>query len=205
MKKLEEGLILGGGVDKFYEEIIKNNFDDRKIVLNENVDASLLEDVILWILKWNKEDKDKSIEERKKIFIFVNSLGGDVFTGLNLCDVIEASKTPIVSVCMAYGYSMGGVIFTSAHERLMFKNSSLLIHDGSTALSGSAGKVKDLQSFYNKVDERIKNIIVSNSKITSEEYDSKIDRELYMLADECKEKGLCDKIIGIDTDLDYIL
>lgn len=207
MRKLDDGanLLIGGGSDKFYDEIIKSNFDDRKVVFNNNVDASLIEDVSLWILKWNKEDKDIPIQKRKKIFIFINSAGGDVFTGLNLVDIILASKTPVVAVCFAYAYSMGGIIFMSAHERIMFKNSSLLIHDGSTTLSGSSGKVKDLQMFYNRIDDRIKDIVINNSNISEEEYDKNSDRELYYLADECKEKKLCDEIVGIDCDLDYIL
>jgi len=193
------------GADKFYDEIIKTNLQDRKIVFNNDVNSAIIEDVCLYILKWNKEDKDIPVEKRKKIFIFTNSGGGDVFSGLLLCDVIVASKTPIATVCLAYAYSMGGIIFMSAKERIMFKNSSLLIHDGSTSLSGSSGKVKDLQAFYSRVDERIKNVIVNNSAISSEEYDKNIDREMYLLADECKEKGLCDKIIGVDVELDYIL
>ena len=205
MRKIEENVNISVPVDKFYEEIIRTNLQDRKIVFNNNVDAAIIEDICLYILKWNKEDKDIPIEKRKKIFIFTNSFGGDVFTGLHLCDLIVASKTPITTVCLAYGYSMGGIIFMCAKERIMFKSSSLLIHDGSTSLSGSSGKVKDLQAFYGRVDERIKEIIISNSNISSEEYDKNIDRELYLLADECKEKGLCDKIIGVDCDIDYIL
>lgn len=42
------------------------------------------------------------------------------------------------------------------------------------------------------------------SKITVEEYDANADRELYMFANECKEKGLCDKIIGIDCGFEEI-
>jgi ATP-dependent Clp protease protease subunit len=206
MRKLDEiGALSLGGIDKFYEEIIKTNFSDRKIVLNNEVSSSILEDVVLWILKWNKEDKDLPVAKRKKIFIYINSPGGDVLSGLNTCDVMKLSKTPIVTVCFSYGYSMGCILFSVGHERIMFPSSSLLIHDGSTSLSGSNNKVKDLQKFYSKLDSTIKNIIVNNSKITPEEYDENIDRELYLLADECKEKGLCDKIIGIDCDLEYIL
>jgi len=205
MRRLDETASLNLGADKFYEEIIKTNFDDRKIVFNDQVDTNILENVCLWILRWNKEDKAKAIEDRKKIFIFINSGGGDVMSGLNLCDIIKASKTPITTVCFAYGYSMSCLLFATGHERLMFQSSSLLIHDGSTSLSGSNNKVKDLQKFYAKIDERVKNLIVDNSKISSDEYDVNVDREIYLLADECKEKGLCDKIIGIDCDLDYIL
>jgi len=207
MRKMAETTSVNLGADKFYEEIIKTNFDDRKIVFNDQVDTNILENVCLWILRWNKEDKDAitPVEDRKRIFIFINSGGGDVMSGLNLCDIIKASKTPVTTVCFAYGYSMGCLLFVIGHERIMFKSSSLLIHDGSTSLSGSNNKVKDLQKFYAKVDERVKSLIVDNSNINGDEYDINVDREMYLLADECKTKGLCDKIIGEDCDLDYIL
>jgi ATP-dependent protease ClpP protease subunit len=100
---------------------------------------------------------------------------------------------------------MGGIIFASCKERYMFNSTSLLIHDGSMSLSGSSNKVKDLQKFYEKIDERVKKIIVENSSITSEEYDEHSDRELYLMANDCKEKGLCDYIVGQDCGFDEIL
>lgn len=205
MKINQDTNLILGGEDKIYNEIIKTNFEDRRIVLNDEIDSNVLENVSLWILKWNKEDKNITKDKRKKIYIYINSCGGDVLSGLNLCDIIENSTTPIVTVCFAYAYSMGCVIFLTGHERIMFPSSSVLIHDGNMSLSGSNNKVKDLQKFYAKLDEKVKNIIISNSKITSEEYDKDVDRELYLLSDECKEKCICDKIIGIDISLDDIL
>lgn len=199
----EMELALGGS--KTYEKIIEETLSQRKIVLNANIDENILEDVILQIMKFNVEDKGKEIEVRQPIFLYVNSCGGDVTIGSVLCDVIKASKTPVYGVTIGYGYSMGALIFISTHKRYMFNNSSLLIHDGNTSLSGSANKVKDLQKFYNKMDERIKALVLSNSKISEEDYDDNIDRELYMYSDECKEKGLCDFIIGIDCEMDEVL
>ena len=67
--------LLGGGNDSIYEETIKSYLDDRKIILNQDIDTSVLEDVILHIIKWNKEDKDIPTDKRKKIFIYLASDG----------------------------------------------------------------------------------------------------------------------------------
>ena len=204
MRVNEEALLNLGG-KTFIDEVFEDNLKERKVILNQPVDENIVEMITVQILKWNKEDKTKKIEDRKPILIYINTGGGDVFTGLNLCDVIKYSKTPIHGVILAYAYSMGGVIFLSTHKKYMFPNSSVLIHDGSTTLSGSSGKVKDLQKFYSKVDDRLKHAIIDNCNITSEEYDDNADREQYMLADECKEKGICDFIVGVDCSIEEVI
>lgn len=200
-----EDMQLSLGGKTFIDQVFEENLKERKIYFNQGVDESVVELIIAQILKWNTEDKNIPVEDRKEIILYISSLGGSVFEGLVLCDVIKASVTPIKAVALSYCYSMGGVIFVSCKKRYMFANSSLLIHDGNTTLSGSANKVKDLKKFYDKVDERLKDVIVSNSNITSEEYDDNADRELYLLADECKEKGLCDYIVGIDCDINEVI
>jgi ATP-dependent Clp protease protease subunit len=205
MGKRNEEMAVSLGGKTIYDDIFETNLKDRKIFLNQQIDETLVELVMTNIIKWNKEDKGLSEKDRKPIRLYINSVGGSVFEGLVLCDLIKESKTPVKAITLAYCYSMGGIIFASCNERYMFNNSSMLIHDGSMSLSGSGNKVKDLQKFYEKIDERIKNVIVGNSKITSEEYDNNADRELYLLAYECKEKGLCDFIIGEDCELEEIL
>jgi len=204
MKKCEDvALALGGKT--FIDEVYEENLKQRKIILNQQIDENIIETVTMQILKWNTEDIEKAKEDRTPIKLYINSVGGDVFNGLNLCDVIKNSITSIYGIVMGYAYSMGGVIFLSTHKKYMFESSSLLIHDGNTSVSGSAGKVKDLQKFYEKIDGKLKNIIINNSNITSEEYDENYDRELYLLADECKKKGICDYIIGQDCPMEDVL
>ena len=196
--------LLGGGNDSIYEETIKNYLDDRKIILNQDIDTSLLEDVILHIIKWNKEDKDIPVEKRKKIFIYLASDGGDVIAGNSLISVIESSQTPVVGVVFSMAASMASSIYIACHERLAFKTSVILIHDGTQGVYSSANKAKDVMKFYEKLDNVNKNLVITRTNITEEEFESNKDRERYFLADEAKEKGIIDKIIGVDIDMSYI-
>lgn len=59
--------------------------------------------------------------------------------------------------------------------------------------------------FQRRLDERIKKYVLDRSKVTEEEYDSKVRVEWYLFADEAKEKGFCDFIIGEDCDIDEIV
>lgn len=198
-------VMLDLGENGFIEKTFEEHLKERKIIINAEVNPDLIETVILPILKFNKEDIDIPIEKRKPIRLYFSCVGGDVFTGIGVVDTIQNSKTKIQGIVLTYGYSMGAVMFTACHERYMMPTASLLIHDGQTSLSGSANKVKDIQRFYNRIDEKLKEVIVSRSKITNQEYEDNQDREQYLLADECKEKGLCDFIIGVDCEIDDII
>ena len=191
--------------DAIYNELIKTNLADRRIVFNKEVDSSLIEDVVLHIIKWNQEDKGKAPESRKPIYIYLNTNGGDVVAGLNQINVLKASKTPVYGIVMACAASMGAYLAMAFHKTYAFPDSVLLLHDGSTGAQSSSRKMKDITNFYDKLDNRVKKFVLDNTKITEEFYEEIADREYYMFADEAKELGIVDYIIGEDVDLDEIL
>lgn len=196
--------LLGGQNNEIYEETIKLYLDDRKIIFNQDVDTGVLEDVILHILKWNKEDENLPVENRKKIFIYLASDGGDVIAGNALVSVIKQSVTPVVGVVFSLAASMASSILMSCHERVAFETSVVLIHDGSQGVYSSANKAKDVMRFYEKLDNLNKELVITRTNITAEEFDENKDREQYFLASEAKEKGIIDKIIGVDVPMSYI-
>jgi ATP-dependent Clp protease protease subunit len=155
-------------------------------------------------MKFNKEDKGIPVEQRKPITLLISSGGGDVVFGLGVIDVIKNSKTPVHGIVLTVAYSMAFLIYAVCHKRYMLPSSSLLIHDGSMAMMGTANKVKDLQSFYNKLDSKLKEIVINHSNITNREYERNKDRELYLFPEESKKKNLCDGIIYVDVDVDDI-
>lgn len=190
----------------FYEKVFTENLQDRKIIFNDEVTQNVVEDIVLQIFKYNKEDKDIPIEKRKPIFLYINSVGGEIGNGFVIIDAIEASKTPVYAVVLAYAYSMGGLLLLAAKKKYAFKNSTILLHDGSMGAVTSGGKFKDIAKFYDTMGERIKEYVLSNTKMTSEFYDIKYEKEFYMYADtEAKELGIVDYIIGVDCELDEIL
>lgn len=197
-------MTLLNGENSIYEETIKEFLQDRKIILNQDISVSVLEDVILHIIKWNKEDKDIPVEKRKKIFIYLASDGGDVIAGNSLISAIAESITPVVGVVFSMAASMASSIYIACHERVAFKTSVILIHDGTQGVYSSANKAKDVMKFYEKLDNINKELIVNRTKISEEEFEENKDRERYFLAEEAKEKGIIDNIIGIDVDMSYI-
>ena len=79
----------------FYDEVIRDYYDNRILLLNDDISDNLIENCIIYILKWNQADKGLSTKDRKPITIYINSGGGDSIIAMQLVDVIKASMTPI--------------------------------------------------------------------------------------------------------------
>lgn len=194
------------GNDPIYDELVKYNLDDRRIILNGGIDASILEDVSLHIVRWNQEDKGKDQTERKPIWIYINSGGGEVLSGFSAIDVILASETIVNGVVFSCAASMAGYLIMACHNRYCFSNSVILMHDGEIGVSNSASKTKDTMKFFDKLDERTKRFVVKYTNITSEFYDEIYDKEYYIYGNEKgKELGIIDYVIGEDVSLSEIL
>lgn len=171
------------------------SLEERIIILNEDVQDTLVEKVIMQILRWNREDEGKSIDERKNIEIVLNSPGGDVYLGMVICDVIQNSVTPVHVRILGMAASLGGLIAIAGHKTSAYKHSNVLIHDGSTVIFGSTNKAKDHMKFQELKDQQIKDFVISNTNISPEKYDEMSDREWWLTAQEALELGIVQELI----------
>ena len=64
--------------------------------------------------------------------------------------------------------------------------------------------MRDQMRFQEKVEDRVRKYIIDRTQITPEEYESKYRVEWYMFADEAKENGVIDSVIGQDAEIDAI-
>lgn len=199
---IEKSLIEGGMVDElFYLQDLKQ----RKLFLNADIDQFSVADIVKHIMQINKEDKGLEPHKRMPILLYVTSNGGEVDSGFELIDVIMNSKTPVYTINLGYQYSMGFLIGLSGHKRYATRNAKFLMHDGSNFVYNSGAKAQDQMEFNRKIESRIKQYVLSRSKVSEEEYDSKLRVEWYLFADEAKEKGFVDYIIGEDCDINEIV
>lgn len=199
---IEQALIDAGLVDElFYLQDLKQ----RKLFLNVDVEQLSIAEIVKHIMQFNKEDKGIAPEERTPILLYVTSNGGEVDSGFELIDVILNSKTPVYTINLGYQYSMGFLIGLAGHKRYAMGNAKFLMHDGSNFIYNSGAKAQDQMEFQKRIEERIKQYVLSRSNVTSEEYDSKLRIEWYLFADEAKDKGFVDFIIGKDCDIDEIV
>ena len=196
--------LLGSENNDLYTEIIKENLDNRVLVFNEEVTDCVLENYVLHILKWNREDKDIPVDKRKPVWIILNSPGGDKLSGMMMLDLIQNSKTPIKCLVVSLAASMASYIPMVCTESYAFEHSVICLHDGEIGVMQTTRKANDTMNFIKACDEKLDDIVLNNTKITEDFLDEIADREYYIFAKEAQELGIIDYIIGKDCSIDEI-
>ena len=199
--------LLGGGNDDLYTDLIKENLEQRILIFNDEVNDMVIENYIMYILKWNREDRDRKIPvaSRKKIWVILNSPGGDKLAGMMFLDIIKNSITPINCLIVSLAASMASYIPMVCKETYAFGNSVVCLHDGEVGVVQTTRKANDTMNFIKSCDEKLDDIVLNNTKITEDYLNDIADREYYIFAKEAKELGIVDYIIGEDCTIDDIL
>ena len=178
---------------------------ERKIYLNDEVDALTVENACKMILRFNTEDAEIPPEDRKPILLHLDTYGGGVEAGFRLINTILASKTEVRTVCFGFCYSMGFLIFLAGHKRYATPYTRFLMHGGALTISGGQTKVVDQFEFNRKSEARIKEYVCGRTKITPKIYAKNYEKEWYMFGDDAKENGVVDNLIGIDCGIGEVL
>ena len=177
-------------INNQYENLLKN----RIILINDTISDITIDKVVMPLLQMDNDGTGEPIE------IILNTVGGSLFDGATLCNIIDNLKTPTTITVMTYAYSMGSIILMAGYnnpnvKKRCYKFSTALLHAGSSYLEGNSTSVKDQFNFYQKFEDIIKDYTLSHSKITPEEYEKMERYEWYMTSDIMLEKGLVDEII----------
>lgn len=168
----------------------------RTIVFNTGVEESIVELVYLPMRDFENDDSNAPVT------LILNSMGGSVSDGFFLAYYIAQYKKPLNIIVTGCAASMAAVILAGGGKnpnvkRYCFPSTYALIHDGYVALSASEAKTAaDIMAFNDKVDNDIRQFIVDNTNITSQEYDDHARKQWFLRADEMKTAGLIDCILG---------
>ena len=170
------------------------NLKNRTIIINDQIDSDIVERVMLPLIEMDNDGTGNSITIR------LSTVGGSLFDGITLCDIIDSLKTKTTIIVQTYAYSMGGIILMAGYnnpnvKKVCYKHSTALLHTGSTYLEGNSSSVKDQFHFNQKFEQKLKDYTLSHSKITEDEYNSMERYEWYMDSETMLEKGLVDEIL----------
>lgn len=184
-------LDLGGIYEEMYGELLK----DRKIYINQDIDDSIIDMVTFPIMRFNEEDKHKPVGERKPVVIYINSHGGDTIVAMHLANIIMKSETPIHAVVLGKSFSAGLIITIACHKRMATVNSTFLLHDGSMMVANSTAKAKDTMEFFSKLEEKVRDLILTKTNLTEDEYEILERKEFWCFGEVALEKGFIDELI----------
>lgn len=178
-----------------------SDLENRSFWIDEEVSTYLLE-VVKYIIKWNAEDKDIPVEERKPIKLFFFSPGGDLDINYSIIDIIKLSKTPVIGVNVGQCASAAAYIYLACHKRYMLPHAYFLYHQGSGVLSGSFGEICAQMEDYQQQVEELANFLAQHTNYEEEEIAEKIIGEWYIRKDEALEKGIVHAVV---TDLSMLI
>ena len=150
------------------------------------------------IIQMNAEEKDIPEESLQPIFIWIYSIGGDGWQCSSLCDIIEASRIPIVTINMGIAMSSGFLIYLAGKRRYSFRQGTFLVHNGELSVSGTMGQVDDFFTSHKKDLVRMKEYILSHTTIDEKTYNKNKSKDWYLKADEAEKVGICKVVTSFD-------
>ena len=153
------------------------------------------------ILKCNKEDKGKSVEDRKPIKIYISSPGGDVVTLWSIIQAIQYSKTPVWTINISYAYSAAAELLVAGQKRFSMPGTQTMFHRGSSYFGGEASVVESTRKHFDKLEEKLRDFLLSHSKISPKAYKKNASSDIYYDEDDCLKYGVIDEIL---TDYDVL-
>ena len=174
---------------------------NRTFYIDYEIDESYsLVELSKIIIQMNIEEKD--IENPEPIRLFIHSYGGDIEQSLFFCDLVKASRIPIIIIGMGVAMSAGFLIFLSGKKRFAFSHTSMLVHSGSAAFQGTAEQIEEAQKNYKKQIEQMKSYILENTNIDEKTFNKNRNKDWYLSSDELLKYGVIDEII---TDITTII
>ena len=170
-----------------YSRLLK----DRIIMLSGEINDQVASTVVAQLLFLEADDPDKDI------FLYINSPGGVITSGMSIYDTMNYIRPDICTICIGQAASMGSFLLSSGTKgkRYSLPNSRIMIHQ---PLGGAQGQATDIQIQAAEI-QRMKD---SLNKLLSEQTGQKVsiiekdtDRDNFMSASEACEYGLVDKVI----------
>ncbi|EES89019.1 ATP-dependent Clp endopeptidase proteolytic subunit ClpP [Helicobacter canadensis] len=170
-----------------YSRLLK----DRIIMLSGQIDDGVAASIVSQLLFLEAEDPQKDI------YLYINSPGGVVTSGLSIYDTMNYIKPDICTICIGQAASMGAFLLScgTKGKRYSLPNSRIMIHQ---PLGGAQGQATDIEIQAKEIlrlKATLNEILADNTNQSLEKIAKDTDRDFFMSAKEAKDYGLIDNIL----------
>ncbi|MDR1617309.1 MAG: ATP-dependent Clp endopeptidase proteolytic subunit ClpP [Syntrophomonadaceae bacterium] len=171
-----------------YSRLLK----DRIVFLGSTIDDGVANLVIAQLLFLEAEDPDKDIS------LYINSPGGSVSAGMAIYDTMQHVKSDISTICVGLAASMGSFLLAAGQKgkRFALPNAEVMIHQPSGGTQGQATDIEIHAKHILRVRESINKILAERTGQKLSKIQSDTERDFYMTAEEAKEYGIIDEVMG---------
>ena len=165
---------------------------ERIVFLGTPVDDQIANLIIAQLLHLESEDPDKDI------FLYINSPGGSVYSGLAIYDTMQFIKPDVQTICVGIAMSMGALLLAGgAHgKRMALPNSKILIHQVSAGFQGQATDIEIHAREIIEMRTRLDKVYAKHTGQPLEKVARDTERDYFMSAEEAKEYGIIDAVIA---------
>ena len=140
----------------------------------------------------------ESENPKKDIFMYINSPGGIVTSGLGVYDTMQYIKPNVSTLCVGQAASMGSLLLSAGATGMRFAlpNSRIMLHQPSGGFSGQASDIEIHAKEILEIKERLNKIYEKHTKQKVEVIRKTLERDYFMTAIEAKKFGVIDEIIN---------
>lgn len=179
-----------GSVERAYD-IYSRLLRDRIIFIGTAIDDQVANLVIAQLLFLAAEDAEKDI------FVYINSPGGVVTSGMAIYDTMRFVKPDVSTMCVGQAASMGAFLLAGGTKgkRFALPHARVMIHQPS---GGTQGQATDLEIYTQemiKTRKLINQMLADNTGQDLKRIERDTDRDYFMSAEEAKKYGLIDAIM----------
>jgi ATP-dependent Clp protease protease subunit len=171
-----------------YSRLLK----DRIIFLGTAIDDNVANTVIAQLLFLEADDPDKDI------YIYINSPGGIVTSGLAIYDTMNYIKSPVSTICIGQAASMGALLLASGAKgkRFSLPHARIMIHQPMGGFQGQATDIEIHAREMLKMKDTLNKILSNHTGQPIEKIQTDTDRDFFMSGDDAKVYGLVDEVIA---------
>ena len=172
-------------------DIFSRLLKDRIVFIGSDITDAVANVVIAQLLFLESENPETPI------YLYINSSGGNVTSGLAIYDTIQYVKPEVSTICIGQAVSMAAVLLASgaAGKRYALPHSRVMIHQVLGGVQGQASDIEIHAKEIVRVKKQLNSILEKHTGQTLEKIISDTDRDFFMTAQDSIDYGIVDAII----------
>lgn len=172
-------------------DIYSRLLNDRIIFLGEEINSVSANLVVAQLLHLESQDAEKDIS------LYINSPGGEVYSGLAILDTMNFIKPQVSTICVGMAASMAAVLLSAGAKgkRFCLPHSKVMIHQPSGGAQGQQTEIEIVAEEIKKTRHDLNQILSDASGQPIEKVQADTERDNYLTAAEALDYGLIDRIV----------
>ena len=140
----------------------------------------------------------ESENPKKDIYMYINSPGGVVTSGLAMYDTMQYISPDVCTVCIGQAASMGSLLLTAGAKgkRYALPNSRIMIHQPSGGFQGQATDIEIHAKEILSLKARLNNLYVKHTGQKLSVVENSMERDNFMNSEDAKKFGLIDEVVA---------